>query len=153
MMGRMFTARTRTPRGVRRLVAIACGTVALLAWVAGPAAAATNDRFLTGRFTGEHAFDGTITLQFANEAPIGLYLKRYRFRGTLRCEDESIPLDLDHTVTARTSARVRRNGRFELKGATLALQGQYVSGKRVSGRITLKTLPCTRRGGFGASRR
>ena len=121
----------------------------------GPASAlaATNDRPSAGRFSGTHAFDGAIKLTFDRESGIGLYVKRYAITGTLRCDDESIPIDLGGMVTARTAARVKSNRRFIVRTATAIIEGRFVSSRRVEGDLTLRTSPCTKTGGFRARRR
>lgn len=147
---RRSTARGRAPRGLAAALA-AC--LLLVAFVTAAPAARTNDRPLPGRFVGEHAFDGSITLTFKRESPWGLYLAKVRFRGVQRCEDGTdVPLSINHTVTARTSAKVKRDGRFTLSSVPLRIQGRYAGAKRVRGKLTISTLACRTAGGFGAKR-
>lgn len=132
---------------------LAALALALLAAAPPAGAARTNDRPTTGRFTGEHSFNGTITLTFARESGIGLYVKSYRFNGTQRCEYDEVPLNLTHRTTALTAAKVRRDGRFQLNTVTLRIQGKYVGARRVQGTLTVSTLACRRDGTFAAARR
>lgn len=144
------SGRPRPGRGFAALLA-ACALLAALAPVAN--AARTNDRPTTGRFTGDHAFNGTITLTFARQDGIGLYLKSYRFKGVQRCDDEQIPLNIVHRTTALTSARVKRDRRFQLNAVPVRIEGRFASSRRVQGAITISTLACRVRGNFSATKR
>jgi hypothetical protein len=141
-------------RTARSAVALVAGAACALALALAPGASgATSDRPSEGKFRGTHAFDGPISLTFAREDGIGLYLHRYSVRGTLRCADEEIAIDIGGPVTARTAARVRRGGRFRLISGTVEIVGRYDASRRVSGDIKIKTLACTKEGGFRAVRR
>lgn len=138
---------------LRLTLAGACA-LALLPVAGVPAGAATNDRPSAGRFTGEHSFNGSISLKFERESGIGLYLARYAVKGTLRCPSgEEVPIDQGGMVTARTAARVKRDRTFRLQTVVVRLNGRFVSSRRVRGDITLRTSACSQDGGFKATRR
>jgi hypothetical protein len=139
---------------LRLSIGALCALALLLPVAGAPAGAATSDRPTTGRFTGEHSFNGPITLRFAREDGIGLHLARWSVKGTLRCPDgENVPIDEGGPVTARTAARVKPDRTFRLHGVTVQLRGRFVSSRRVRGDITIRTSACSSDGGFTAKRR
>lgn len=135
------------------LAVLACGLAIALG--ANPAAAgpSTSDQPLAGKFVGQSSFEGPAKLTFQRTSGIGLHVGRYTIKGTLRCpDDELIPFEFSGSVTARTAARVAKNGRFKLALAGLRLEGRFVSSKRVTGTLTVTTLACTKSGAFSAKR-
>jgi hypothetical protein len=138
----------------RRLVSTTACALALVAVCATAAPASTKDRPSAGRFAGEHSFNGSITLIFAREAGIGLYLAQYRLRGEQRCPSgERVAIAEDHRITARTAARVKSNRTFRLRQVVVRLDGRFTSSRRVTGSIEIRTSACETRGTFAATKR
>ena len=134
------------------LTATATATV-LLAVGSEPAPAATNDRPTTGTFAGEHSLGGPIRLTFERRSGIGLHLGRWSVKGTLKCADgESIRIDEGGIVTAKTAARVRSNRTFRLSTVVVKLDGRFVSSRRVTGTMLIRTSACEHSGSFKATR-
>lgn len=130
------------------LALVALGALSALAQ------AAASVKPSTGRFSGVHGFDGPISLTFERERGIGLYLARFSFTGTLKCDDgEAIPYSFrNRRVTARTAARVAK-GKFTFKAADIIITGRWSKSRTVAGEVTLRSSPCTKTTGFSAKLR
>ncbi len=138
---------TPTHRVLITLLAVAALSASSLA----TAQAATSAKPSTGRFSGTHGFDGPISLTFERESGIGLFLSRFTFTGTLKCDDgETIPYSFrNRRVTARTAARVSK-GKFTFRAADIIITGRWSKSRTVSGDVTLRSSPCTKTTGFTA---
>ncbi len=134
------------------LAAFACGLALALSANAAVAGPSTSDRPQAGKFVGQNSFGGPAKLTFQRTSGIGLHVGRYTIKGTLKCsDDEQIPFEFSGLVTARTAARVAKNGSFKLTLAGLRLNGRFVSARRVTGTLTVTTLACAKSGAFSAT--